>query len=80
MSDQWQARIYVLESDAMEAPVEAFGPTQDVVRENIKIYLDHFLPCQVRQDGQEGYTEISESAAVDRFVQEQLTIEPSPQE
>lgn len=80
MNDEWQARIYVLEDDDSEARLQSFGPTQDVVRENLRLYLEQSMPCQVRLDGQEGYTELRDSAAVDRFVQEQLAIERAPQE
>ena len=76
MNDQWQALIYILSLESeIETPLHPLGPTQDDVRENLRIFSDRDVPCKVRQEGQQAYTELPNKAAVDRFLQEQLTIE-----
>ncbi len=76
MNDQWHALIFVSSPDGeVESPVHSHGPTPDDVRTNLRILLGRGAPCRVRQDGELGYTELRGTADVDRFVQEQLTIE-----
>lgn len=81
MNDQYQALVYILMPDGeTETPVHPLGPTADDVRENLRIFLDRDLPLQVRQEGQQGYTELANKAAVDHFLDELLVIERAVQQ
>ena len=76
MNDQYQALVYILSPDgAAETPLHPLGATAEEVRDHVRIFLDRDLPLQVRQEGQQGYTELPNKAAVDQFLAEQLVIE-----
>ena len=80
MNDQWQALVYILAPDGeAETPVHPLGATEDDVREHLRIFLDRDLPLQIRQEGQQGYTELANKAAVDHFLAELLIIQRAAQ-
>ena len=79
-ANQWRAAVYVRNEHGNEiAPVEAYGPTPAVVRDNIAIYLRRSPGCAVAQGTPEGsFLTLPDLAAIEHFIQHDLIVMPAP--